>query len=445
MIALPRRKMDGVGRLFLTALLWGLLASRSFAGTVTGTVTNGTTGTPAAGIDVILIQLQGTMAPVAQTKTDANGHYQLDHPGLGNEPMLIRAIYRGVTYHEPATPGKTTVDIEVFEPTEKPSALAVTACAIILEPSGSDLIVNEEYLLTNKTQPPVAFYRPGDSFEFAVPADAQLGDVAVVGASGMPVKQAPISKGKNWQAIDSPFRPGDSSVRLSYKIPYPRNQTSLKFSSRYLIQRVAVFAPPGMEVSGDGFATAGQQQGFNVFMKESFAANALEAISISGTGPMPPSSSSDQAADDTQNPSVNSRADSSAPAPSASLTTLPTRLDSVRWYILGGFAALFALGLIYIWRQPQVALAGKPNEARTPTSQAPAATPSVGPPAVSGPIPGKGGTAANLDRAVRGSLDDLRDVLFRLELRREAGTISEAEYMSERDRVQQVLRDLVKG
>jgi len=36
-------------------------------------------------------------------------------------------------------------------------------------------------------------------------------------------------------------------------------------------------------------------------------------------------------------------------------------------------------------------------------------------------------------------------VLFRLELRREAGTITEEEYTSERDRVQQVLRDLVKG
>jgi hypothetical protein len=46
---------------------------------------------------------------------------------------------------------------------------------------------------------------------------------------------------------------------------------------------------------------------------------------------------------------------------------------------------------------------------------------------------------------VRGSLDELKDILFKLELRREAGTITEAEYISERDRVQQILRDLVKG
>jgi 5-hydroxyisourate hydrolase-like protein (transthyretin family) len=44
----------------------------ALAGTVSGIVTNGTTGKPAAGVDVILIQLQGGMQPVANTKTDAN-------------------------------------------------------------------------------------------------------------------------------------------------------------------------------------------------------------------------------------------------------------------------------------------------------------------------------------------------------------------------------------
>ena len=52
---------------------------------------------------------------------------------------------------------------------------------------------------------------------------------------------------------------------------------------------------------------------------------------------------------------------------------------------------------------------------------------------------------ANLDQQVRGSLDELKDALFRLELRREAGTITSEDYARERDRVQTVLRDLVKG
>ena len=58
-------------------------------------------------------------------------------PTLGAAPMLLRAVYRGVNYHEPVTPGKTTVDVQVFEPTDKPGAFAVTAHAIILQPDGS--------------------------------------------------------------------------------------------------------------------------------------------------------------------------------------------------------------------------------------------------------------------------------------------------------------------
>ena len=52
---------------------------------------------------------------------------------------------------------------------------------------------------------------------------------------------------------------------------------------------------------------------------------------------------------------------------------------------------------------------------------------------------------ADVNREVRGSLDELKDVLFRLELRRQAGTISEEDYAREHARVETTLRDLVKG
>ena len=130
---------------------------------------NGTTGKPAANVEMILIQLQGGMQPVANTKTDAQGHYKFDNPQLGAGPMLLRAVYRGVNYHEPVTPGKTTVDVQVFEPTDKPGAVSVTAHAIILQPDGSNLDVGEEYNITNKTQPPLAYYKADGSFVFSLP------------------------------------------------------------------------------------------------------------------------------------------------------------------------------------------------------------------------------------------------------------------------------------
>ena len=442
-------------RLFLAALLPCLLAAASFAGTVTGTVTNGTTGKPAAGVDVILIQLQGTMQPVAQTKTDAEGHYTLEHPGLGAGPMLLRAVYRGVNYHEPATPGKTTVDIQVFDPTDKASAFAVTARAIILQPDGSDLEVGEEFNIQNKTQPPVAYYRAGGSFLFSIPDGAQLSDVSVVGTSGMAVKQSAIDKGKNAEAIDYPFRPGDSGVRVAYRVPYPGNQARLQFVSPYAAGRVAIFAPPTLQVTGDGFTPAGQEQGFSVYMRELVAANTPVAVSVSGTAPPPPQNgaASDSAggagADDSQNPSVNSRAEVGSEAPTASITTLPARLDSLKGILIAGFAAVFALGLLFLWRQPQAApisgASAAPAQPSALSGRRQSKTSASDGASAGASRPGSQTVAADLDQEVRGSLDELKDALFRLELRREAGTINEEDYARERERVQKVVRDLVRG
>jgi hypothetical protein len=46
---------------------------------------------------------------------------------------------------------------------------------------------------------------------------------------------------------------------------------------------------------------------------------------------------------------------------------------------------------------------------------------------------------------VQGSLDELKETLFRLELRRQAGTINEEDYELEHARIQKHLRELVKG
>ena len=53
--------------------------------------------------------------------------------------------------------------------------------------------------------------------------------------------------------------------------------------------------------------------------------------------------------------------------------------------------------------------------------------------------------AAAIDNEVRGSLDELKDSIFRLELRRQAGTVSEEDYVRERERVEKTLRGLVRG
>ncbi|HEX3376125.1 MAG TPA: carboxypeptidase-like regulatory domain-containing protein, partial [Candidatus Acidoferrales bacterium] len=128
-------------RLLPVLALLLLASTAAHAGTVSGTIHNGTNGNkPAAGVDVLLIQLQGGMSVVASTKTDATGHYQIDNPGIGQGPMLIRAVYRGVFFHQPLTPGTATVDVTVYEPTTNPGAIQIPLRLLEFQPNGDKLM-----------------------------------------------------------------------------------------------------------------------------------------------------------------------------------------------------------------------------------------------------------------------------------------------------------------
>jgi len=120
----------------ISNLLILLIATSASAGTVTGVVRNGTTGAVVASQDVVLIQLQGGMETVANTKTDAQGRYTLEHPSAGQSPVLIRVNYRGVNFHQSVPPGRGVADVEVFDSTSDPAAVEVVSRAIIFQPNG---------------------------------------------------------------------------------------------------------------------------------------------------------------------------------------------------------------------------------------------------------------------------------------------------------------------
>ncbi len=126
---------------FATALTILAFAQTDHAATVHGTVHNGTTGKPGAGVEVVLIQLQGGMQPVANTKTDASGNFAFDNRNIGGQPMLIRAVYKGVNFHQPLPPGKDSISVEVFEPTGDAKTISVPSHVVIFQPNGASLIV----------------------------------------------------------------------------------------------------------------------------------------------------------------------------------------------------------------------------------------------------------------------------------------------------------------
>ena len=118
----------------------------------------------------------------------------------------------------------------------------------------------------------------------------------------------------------------------------------------------------------------------------------------------------------------------------------------MKWPLVVGFLGLFALGAIFLMRKPVAVVAGVPG---VEMPLAPQFVTTAGkkraPAAQTGGIAAASPSIAEVDAAVGTSLDSLKDQIFRLELRRQAGTITEEEYAQERARAEKVLRDLVRG
>jgi hypothetical protein len=127
----------------------------------------------------------------------------------------------------------------------------------------------------------------------------------------------------------------------------------------------------------------------------------------------------------------------------AAIQAVPGRLDGLKWPLVGGFCVLFILAAILLARKPVAIAVPAPNTPSPDISANPQVTSSA-----RGKITASaanGDSLATLDRATTTSLDALKDQLFRLELRRQAGTIGDEEYARERAKAEQILRDLVRG
>ena len=412
-----------------SALLFAAILAQ--AGTLHGTVKNATTGKPGAGVEVILLQLQGGMQPVANTKSDAQGQFTFDNDALGGQPMLVRAVYKGVNFHQPVPPGRTDVEVDVYEPSKDPKTISVSSRIVFFQPNGSMLTVGEEYTVQNNSQPPQAYFNPDGNFEFAIPENGHLQQVAVSGPAGMPVVQLPMDKKKGRYAIAYAFRPGQNTVRYSYEVPYANNAATVKVPITYSVARLLVVASPSLQVSGDGLQAGGQEQGMNVYGREDVPANIVMAVNVAGTAPPLSADNGGGAAE-----SGPQGRDAQSGAAAGNIQQIPGRLDVLKWPLIVGFLGLFGIAALMLSRKQVVAVpAGVPVD--TAVTAAPRKAAKV---AASG-----ANALASMDAAVGTSLDSLKDQLFRLELRRQAGTISEQEYAQERARAEKILRDLVRG
>lgn len=432
-----------------------LAASPASPGTVNGTVINRTTGKPQPNVDLTLLAPTQGMRDLGSAKSDAQGRFTATNDAIGMGPVLIRATYHDVSFNTFLPPGRPEIEVEIYDLSKDPKTIAVPSHVVIFQPSGDKLIGAEEYSVQNGSQPPAAYFRTEGNFDFAIPENATIGQVTTTATMGMSVNQATIDKGKGHFAIAYPFRPGQTNVRLSYELPYPNNSATLKLPATYAGGKLLVVVPPGVTVTGDGLTSAGQEQGMMVFTHDPLAAKAWLSVSLSGVG-SPSAGGGSQGQEGGQE--GNSRT-------GPEVTAAPSRLDDFKWYLFGGLAALFAMGAILLTRK-QVVVAEVPPEADDDEVKAPPAeaakpappakpkkaaqpAPPAPPQSVANAAPTNSNSAskatAAIDQHVSVSMDSLKDQIFRLELRRQAGTISEEEYAREKAQVEKLLRDLVRG
>jgi hypothetical protein len=423
-------------RLSLILLTFGLLAVVAEAGTLSGTVINRTTGKPEPNVALDFLSPMANMAELATATSDAQGHFSVTKDSIGTGPVLIRATFHDVSFNTFAPPGRPAIDVDVFEISKEPKTISVASHVIIFEPQEGKLVGAEEYAVQNASQPPVAFFRTEGNFDFSIPAGGTLGQVSTTTSSGMAVPQASIDKGNGHYGIAYAFRPGQTDVRLSYGLPYMDNSATVKLPASYPGAKILVVVPPGVTVSGDGLTAAGQEQGMMVFTHEALPAKGVLTIKLSGLAAGQPAAD-DQGQGGAQE--GNSRQGGQE------VIAAPSRLDDFKWYIFGGMVALFAMGAILVSRKqivlPDVAqdAAAVGDAVKAPKLSAKAKKT----PAATAASVAK--VSAEVEQSVAVSMDSLKEQIFRLELRRQAETISEEDYEREKAGFDKLLRDMVQG
>ena len=432
-----------------TSLLIFLCAATASAATISGTVNNGTTGKPAVGDDVILIKLQQSMQEESRTKTDSQGRYSLTTSD-DSIPHLVRVMHQKVMYHQPAPPGTTKADVQVFDAAPKVAGVTGIVDLMLLQTDSTGLQVTETYGVRNSSSPPRTLMSDR-TLEIYLPTGAAIDQGMAQGPGGMPVRSAPVplgdkDKDKNHYAFIFPIRPGETRFQLSYHLPY---NGSFSFAPRLTlpVDNLAVMLPHSMQFASavPGRFESGDENGVAVQVAKNVAAGNAPAFKVSGTGVVP----GDALADDSK-AAANTATATNRPGGGIGVPeSTPDPLANYRWYIVGLVALVLAAGAFWITNRRPVSAptaAGGFSSGGSSSGGASFRSPSAQSGEKRGEFPA-GTPSFRLTSAKSGEFADhsallleaLKEELFQLETERAENKISAAEYDQAKSALQQTL------
>jgi hypothetical protein len=415
------------------ALLLLSMGALAHAATVAGTVTNKTTGKPAAGDAVVLVDVQANMSEAAHATTDAKGHYSISAPGDG--PYLVRVTHQGAGYFIAAPPGGgASGDISVYDVAAKVSGVFIEADVIEAEtdPSGA-LHIEERYFVHNTSSPPVTQWS-AKSFSVVLPADAQVTSTEAQRPSGLPTaaKMDPDGPAGHY-SFNLPIEPDDGEkdtmFQISYALPYPGQKYTFKPSVTLPADNFAVLLPKAMTFTpgaGLNFKPVDQDPAVQTFLLKNPAPGQALSFTISGIGQIPRQAQGDNGGGQeaaAPNAAANGQPGGGIGAP----IDTPGPLTKYNWWILGGVLLLLVAAAAFLLRRPAAAVPGAPATAVEPYA------------------PHAGGIAPASPAGKNAALlAALKEELFTLESEKIAGTLSAADYAEQKAALEVVLKRALK-
>jgi hypothetical protein len=417
------------------------------AATISGTVTDRTTGKPASGDTAILLDLNQGMQESERTTVDKAGHYSFTVPDT-NGMHLVQVEHEKASYYGSVPPNTTTVNVDVFDVAPQVDGVHVYADVSRVETNQQGLSVTESWFIRNESKPPRTQFGPR-AFEFYLPDGAVLEGATATGPGGMAVSASPAPLGdKGHFAFLFPVRPGETRFQIGYHIPYS-GSLDLHTHVAMPTDNFAVMAPKSMKISGASFQPLpadANEPGINTWLATNVTPAKQADYTVSGSGSMPREQQGQP--DSAQGaPAMGSApADQTgAPGPAADPTArpggglanpngTPDPLDKYKGWILSGLGLALVVAAAFMLRAkgPQPAAA---NAAPAVAGGAVAHAPAVAAATVTRAAPAANGTVYRGDM-----LTALKEELFSLETERLEGKLSEKEYAELKSAFETVLR-----
>jgi hypothetical protein len=423
-----------------TVLIVVLFCAAAFADTITGTVTNGSTSKPAAGVSVTLVDPMGGMAELATAKTDAQGRFKLEAPAAKG-PRLARAEKGGVNYFKMITSGSTSIDLEVYEAAATVEGISGAADVVKMQAQGSVLQAVELFAVRNASNPPRTLASKA-TFEFVLPEGAQIDGADVQGPNGQPISASPTpGREKNHYTFAYSLKPGETRFQVSYHMPYS-GQASFAPQMVQSFDHYVLVVPSTMSfVPKDAkqFQPMTNQPGSTVEVSLRAKSGQELGYSLSGTGTFPEEDAQASGASGGGAPAMGGSGENDN-RPGGGLgkpIDAPDGLAKYRWYILGVLLTVLVGGGIWTHERTLQDVSangavaqplGNPTQLARMTDAQPALVSSAAPAAVPQPAPSDLLLAA------------LKEELFQLEVERQQGKLSVDEYDKARSALEQTLQ-----